>query len=72
MKTIDDNAACTALEAACPGLHYVVILANPETREVLQVGNIPPDMQKLFLSHALKSMETTIPEEILIRTKYND
>lgn len=70
---IDENTAMAALERACPGLNYILILHNPATREVVQVSNVPPDIQKRVLEQNLKTMENTEPEIIRgPRTKTND
>jgi hypothetical protein len=65
MKTkIDENAAIAAIEQVCPGLDYILILHNPDTREVIQVSNVPPEVQKKAMRHNLKSMEDTEPEMV--------
>lgn len=62
--TIDENAAMAAIEQACPGLGYIVILHNPYTMEVVQVSNIPPEFQKKAMQHNLNLMEDIEPEII--------
>jgi len=61
---IDTTAAMQAIEQACPGLNYIVILHDPVTTEVVQVSNVPPEVQKKTMEFNLKAMKDQSPEII--------
>lgn len=69
---IDENAAMVAVERACPGLEYILVLHSSETKETVLIGNIPPSAQKAVMEFLIREMDTVEHTTIQAPRIHND
>ena len=62
--TVNTDAVIEAIKQEFPGFAYILILNSPDTTDVTQVSNLPPEYQKQALEHCVKAMERVTFEVI--------
>ena len=75
MTKDQETAAMEALEQACPGLYYILILGDPVTSKSTQVSNVPPEIQKAVMEASLKYMDSEnyeVEQTLAPGIKHND